>query len=308
MLGGDGRAREQEKLAGRRSVNRYDKLLEWASELGVGSWASWRDACAYLGVGASSAARKLAALGHVEFDWADNRFAAAPPTAVLTLRSSGCLLLTGSRRRGLRERLEALDASDVYGIVLRSPVAQKGGPETWLVEADIDEMQRFCTGAGFAFEVDSGRRMLEALPAASLAACGEEGRPDDRFPRKWLNPKLGRFDVAADPSLDGVWWVEEYRRAAAYVRRRGDWFRIPTREYAPYLAYGKHSFITYKNGLDVLSVDNQAPLPPLVARAATLQSGRVAKPDGSARHAYVNIDEPLAELIQEKLDAYVRWE
>ena len=83
-------------------MNSYNTLLEWASEIGGGSWLSWRDACAHLGVGASSAARNLAALGHVEFDWIDSRFAVAPKAAVFTLHSSGCLLLTGARRRGMR--------------------------------------------------------------------------------------------------------------------------------------------------------------------------------------------------------------
>ncbi len=288
-------------------MSRHDKLLEWASELGSGSWGGWRDACTYLGVGPSSAARKLAALGHVEFDWVDNRFAAAPPTAVLTLHSSGCLLLTGARRRGLRERLEALYEQGDYGIDLRPPVPQEKGPETWLVEADLDEMERFCADAGFALEVDSGRRMLAALPPASLAGCAEEARPDPRFPRRWLNPKLGCFQANVDASTDGLWWVEEYRRDVAFIRRRGDWFRVNTREYGPYLAYPDRSFITYNSALGTLSVDNQAPLPPLVARAATLQSGRLAKPDGPSRHVYVNIDEPLTEMIQTKLDAFVRW-
>jgi hypothetical protein len=289
-------------------VNAFDTLLEWASEVGSGSWQSWREACAHLEIGPSSTARKLAALGHVEFDWIDDRFAAAPPAAVLTLHSSGCLLLTGARRRGQRERLEMLYEEGDYSIDLRSPVPQEGGPETWLVEADVDEIQRFCTDAELAFEVDSGRRMLEALPRASFDSCAEELRPDERFPRKWLNPRLGLFQANIDASTDGLWWVEEYRRDVAFIRRQAEWLRVTTREYGPYLAYPDRSFITHKRNFGVLSVDNQAPLPPLVARAATLQSGRLAKRDGSARHAYVNVDEDLAELIQEKLDAYVRWE
>ncbi len=289
-------------------MNRYDKLLTWASEVGSGTWSSWRESCAYLGVGPTTAAWKLAALGHVEVDWIADHFAAAPPAAVLTLHSSGCLLLTGSRRRELRARLEELDATDDYGVVLNPPVPQDGGPETWLIEADVDEIQRFAADAGFVFEVDSGRRMLEALPQSSLRACGEEGRPDPRFPRKWLDARHGLFQSNTDPSTDGLWWIEEYRRDVAFIRHRGEWFRLNTREYGPYLAYPDRSFITYKSGIGVLSVDNQAPLPPLIARAATLQSGRLAKADGSVRHAYVNIDESLAELVQEKLDAFVRWE
>ena len=285
----------------------HDELLEWASELGSGSWSTWREACAYLGVGSSSAARKLAALGHIEFDWIDNRFGVAPPAAVLTLHSSGCLLLTGARRRGLRSRLEALYEDGDYSVDLRAPVAQRNGPETWLVEADLDEMGRFCGDAGFALEIDSGHRMLDALPVASLASCGEEERPDPRFPRSWHNPRIGQLQTNVDTSTDGLWWVEEYRHHVAFVRSDGDWFRLNTREYGPYLAYPERSFITYKSALAELSVDNQAPLPPLIARAATLQSGRLAKADGPSRHSYVNIDEQLAETIQEKLDAFVRW-
>lgn len=289
-------------------MNCYDNLLEWASEVGSGSWARWRDACRYLGVDPSSAARKLGALGHVEFDWIDDRFATAPPTAVLTRRSSGCLLLTGARRRGLRGKLETLYEEGEFDIDLRPPVPQERGPETWLVEAEVEDMQRFCEAAGFRFEIDSGRRMLEALPAASLEACGEEARPDPRFPRRWLNPNRGLLQANIEAGTDGLWWVEEYRREVAFVRRRGEWFRINTREYGPYLAYPERSFITYRGQLAVLSVDNQAPLPPLIARAVTLQSGRLAKKDGAARHAYVNIDDHLVELVQTKLDAYVRWE
>ena len=282
-------------------------MLEWASEAGGGNWRTWRDACGHLDLEENAAATKLSALGHIEFDWVDNRFGVAPSVAVLTLHSSGCLLLTGSRRRGLRHRLESLYAEGDYGIDLRLPVAQADGPETWLVEADLDDMQDFCNDAELAFEIDSGRRILEALPRASLELCAEEGRPDPRFVRRWLNPRFGILEIDVDPSTDGLWWVKEDRRDVAFIRRAGTWFRVPTREYGPYLAYADRSFIAYKSSVDVLSVDNQAPLPPLVARALTLQSGRLAKADGGSRHAYVNVDEALAELVQAKLDGFVKW-
>ena len=287
-------------------MNAFDSLLEWASELGSGSWRAWREACDYLQVEPTLAARRLSALGHLEFDWIDDRFAAAPPAAVLTLHSSGCLLLTGARRRGDRERLEGLYAQGDYDIDLRPPIAQEDGPETWLIEAELDEVERFCADAGLALEIDSGRRIAEALPRASLDLCAEEGRPDPRFPRKWIDPKLGLPRTNVPASTDGLWWVEEYRRDVAFVRRDGTWFRVPTREYGPYLAYPEHAFITYSKDAARLAVDNRAPLPPLLARAATLQSGRLPSRDGY-RHTYVNIDEQLAELIQEKLDAYVDW-
>jgi hypothetical protein len=290
-------------------VNAYNTLVEWASEVGSGSWRTWRESCHYLGLEENSAARKLAALGHVEFDWVSDRFAATPPAAVLTLHSSGCLLLTGARRRGARDRLEELyeDEDRAYDIDLRTPVAQDRGPSTWLVEAELDELERFCIDAGYALEIDSGRRIAHALPQASLELCAEEARPDPRFSRRWYDPKLRCLRTNVPAGWDGLWWVKEDRRDVAFIRRRGDWYRIAVREYGPYLAYPDQSFLTYHSGLCSLSVDNQAPLPPLLARAATLQSGRLAKRDGASRHTYVNIDDELAELVQEKLDTPIDW-
>ena len=284
----------------------FDSLLEWTSELGSGSWRAWREACDYLRVEPTLAARRLSALGHLEFDWIDDRFAAVPPTAVLTLHSSGCLLLTGARRRGAREELDSVYEQGDYDIDLRPPIPQEGGPETWLIEAELDEVERFCADAGLALQVDSGRRIAETLPRGSLDLCAEEGRPDPRFPRKWIDPKLIHRRTNVPASTDGLWRVEAYRRDVAFVRRDGTWLRLPTREYGHYLAYADHAFITYRKDVARLAVDNQAPLPPLLARAATLQSGRLPKRDGY-RHTYVNIDEQLAELIQEKLDACVAW-
>ena len=165
---------------------------------------------------------------------------------------------------------------------------------------------------GSRLRVRGRLRPADAAGAAGGVAGGLRGggaAGSAAFPRRWLNPKLGLLQANVDAGTDGLWWVEEYRRDVAFVRRQGEWFRITTREYGPYLAYPEQSFITYRSALGTLSVDNQAPLPPLIARAATLQSGRLAKPDGAARHTYVNIDERARRArSQEKLDAFVRWE
>jgi hypothetical protein len=106
---------------------------------------------------------------------------------------------------------------------------------------------------------------------------------------------------------DGLWWVEEFRRDIAFVRRAGEWYRVSTREYGPYLAYPDTSFISYSARPEFMTVDNAAPLPPLVARALTLQSGRLPFAEGATRHTYVNVDRELAELVHEKLDTPIDW-
>lgn len=300
-------------------MNGYDQLLEWASETGGGSWEGWRDACAYLSLEPNQAARRLSALGHLEFDWVRNRFACAHPTAVLTLHSSGCVLVTGARRRGMRQRLEQLaaDREAEFGVAVHRPLSQHGGPETWLIEAELADIERFCYSASLEFQIDSGRRIAQAMPVATLDSVAEQERPDGRFPRKWFDPRLSRqaesvraaFRSESIGSGDGLWWVEklDFRRDVAFVRRDGEWYRVPTREYGPYLAYPDASFVSHSAKLEFMTVHNSAPLPPLIARALTLQSGRLPLLDGPSRHTYVNVDEELAELVQEKLDTPIDW-
>jgi hypothetical protein len=284
-------------------MNDYDRLLEWASERGEGTWRQWRDACEYLNVEPNQASRGLSALGHVEFDWTDNRFSCAPASAVLTLHSSGCVVVTGARPRGLRGRLEELYADEdaTYDVDLREPVPQARGPETWLVEAAMEDVAAFCEAAELKFELDSGRRIASALPVATLETVAYAERPDGRFPRKRFDPRLRTLRPESTDAADGLWWVEEFRRDVAFIRHAVEWYRVPTREYGPYLAYPDTSFISYSAKLEFMTVDNEAPLPPLVARALTLQSGRLPLAEGATRHTYVNIDDELAELVQEKL-------
>jgi hypothetical protein len=285
-------------------LNAHDVLLEWASERGLGTWQQWRDACAALGIQEpSGAARRLSALAHVEFDWVENRFACAPPTATLTLHASGCLLVTGARPRGLRQQLERLWIEEEIDIDLRDPVEQADGPATWLVEAEMDELEHFCSLAGLELHIHAGRRLLEALPAASLEAVGEPGRPSGRFPRSWFEPKPPFWLRAERPDgeEEGLWWVDEYRRKAAFVARDGQWFRIPVREYGPYVAYPELAFARYNAVVAILEVDDRAPLPPLIARALTLQSGRLPQRLRAGKHGYVNVDADLAELVRVKL-------
>lgn len=51
--------------------------------------------------------------------------------------------------------------------------------------------------------------------------------------------------------------------------------------------------------------NNRAPLPPLIARGLTLQSGRLPKRVRAGKHSYVNVDAELASLVRDKLGSGV---
>jgi hypothetical protein len=290
-------------------MSQHDTLVEWASEVGEGSWARWKAACESLRLNPTGAARNLSARGHVEFDWAADRFACAPTSGVLVPRSSGCIIITGARPRGLRQRLEALcaDPDQSFDADLREPVPQREGAATWMVEIEMDDLDAFSIAAGLNFEIDAGRQILYAMPNATLETAAEPDAPDRRFPRVYLRPTDLSFEAGADPGTDGLWWVEEHRRDIAFIRHESSWFRVPNREHGPYLAYPDQPFLEYDlhPQMQTLRVRNRAPLPPLLARAATLQSGRLPLPDGPQHHAYANIDQEFAERISELLGSYI---
>src|SRR5689334_19383775 len=91
-------------------MNGSDLVLVWASAVGSGTWAHWRDACTYAGVdGASRLASTAAILGLMEWDWAaaPARFAATRP-AVVALSGLPDVGLVVASAPGLCSRVRAM--------------------------------------------------------------------------------------------------------------------------------------------------------------------------------------------------------
>jgi hypothetical protein len=210
----------------------YDVLLEWASELGNGSWTQWCEACEELRVEATWAMRDLGALGHVEMDWTANHFACPPPTAAFLHRSSGCVLVTGARPRGFLDRLYALEdeLADV-DFAIHDPTPQRDGPQTVLIEVELDDIDELCVAAGLEWVFDPADRITQALPLASLEALAsrEDWPPRDDVPRRRFDPASMTYRV--DPARDGeygLWLYDGYRRAQAWFFDAAQWWHVPT--------------------------------------------------------------------------------
>jgi hypothetical protein len=285
-------------------IGRYDVLLEWASELAEGSWDQWREACVELDIEPTFAMQSLTALGHAEMDWSQNRFACPPPTAAFLHRSSGCVLLTGARPRGLLDRLAELESQlQELDFAIHEPSAQPHGPQTVLIEVEFDDAEELCAAAGLTWVFDPADRIAEALPAASLAAVAsrEDWPPRDDVPRRRFDPTTMEYRVDAAPDSErGLWHYDGYRRAEAWLFDGECWWYVPTREYGPYLTHPDIGFLRYRQAARQLLVPRSTPLPPLQARAATLASGRLplrASVAGPPSWTYENISEGLAQRI-----------
>ena len=292
-----------------------NRLLAWASEVGAGSWENWRTAARHLELEPSRMARNLSALGHVEFDWVSNRFAVAPPTLSYLRGAGGAFLISGARPKDFLASLEP--HVEEAGAALHPPVPQGEGPDTLLIQADLEEAAHLADEAGCALVQDAAFHVAKRLPRLAFHEIAERAEPDERFPRRRLDPTWGfqRPPSKGDRprgARNAVWWVEERRRETAYVvDAEKVWWRVPIREYAPFLAHPGITSFEYDSVARDLRILASMPLPPLQARAATLATGLLPRPDdvfgqgaaGRRALTYRNVGTELKELILRSLDA-----
>jgi hypothetical protein len=276
----------------------------------------WCAACAALGLEPNEAARNHSALGHVEFDWGESRFAAAPTALVPIPGLDGQLLLTGARPSGERERLQSVANRQDIELVLAEPVPQlRGdGPATILAEGDPAAVTSFAVAARIDVEL-SLARLASSLPALTLELAGERRPPDLRFPHcrvdeRTLRPRWGELDPEGS---DGLWLCYGHRRGEYYLRTEDVWWYLPIREHGPFLAFAHDVYpplLGYDQATWLVHTRRSAPLPPLQARVLTLCSGRLPlrRPAGDDEQemTYVNVEPSIALEIARSLSVPLR--
>jgi hypothetical protein len=295
---------------------RNDALLTWCSETGSGSWQMWCEACAALGLEPNEAARNHSALGHVEFDWGDSRFAVAPTALVPIPGLDGQLLLTGARPVGEPERLQKVADREQIELVFAEPVPQRrgDGPATILAEGDLGDADAFAAAAGI--EVESSPQLLAAsLPALTLELAGERRPPDLRYPHCRVDERTlrPRWDEQDPDGAEGLWLCYGYRRGDHYLRRDGVWWYLPIREHGPFLACAQDVYpplLEYDQATWLVHTRGRAPLPPLQARVLALCSGRLPlrrlAGDDEQEVSYVNVEPAIALEVARSLSVPLR--
>lgn len=292
----------------------YELLLSWISEKGEGTWADFKSTFDWLfpsgedpAAQAWIAARDLAALGHIDIAWGEQmRWSAAPAVITMLPRSGGRALVTGSRTRWLRRRLEELAIElDLYV----DEVPQQQGPSSLLLCCGShQDAENIASQLGIAYTYSVAEQLAAMLPPLSAWIAVSEPRP----------LTLG-FEVERLDTTDLQWYGCDTQQEPGLYRCRtfshheyalhdalGGWRQV-VREVGVYEVLrwdGPGEELRYDEQTGALRMVADAALPPLHARAATLASGRLPDrgwADGYTRLRYWNVPRSVAERIASAL-------
>jgi hypothetical protein len=296
--------------------NAYELLLRWASEVGAGSWSAFRNAHDWLfnagraeaeQVKATTTIHALSMLGHVEIDWENSRWAAAPAAITILPTAGAHAVLAGSRTRRMAQRFIATamaDDSDLFA----DEHLQDWGPNAIFVAAGSDEdVEALGRQLGIHYEVCVSDRLAALLPdlgsylQLGISTPGAKGYGVERFHAEFMlfrncesdeQPGFYRYDVPGRPEM-------------RFVADDGNYYRVDRAlgVYSELRRLGKMVMQYEPDSVNgTLFVPFRAQLPALHARAAVLCCGLMPLlVRGTWMWAFRNVPRQTAERIAASL-------
>ena len=288
-------------------------MLAWMSETGAGDVRDLRQRVAWLARNADLNPqafvtgrwlRDLSALCHVEVDWTGARWAITPSIAVLLPSCGGTAVLTGSRRMGVIEKLDAIvSVQTSQGVGSDSRLAT---PTQIYLQADsIMELAEGLQHCGIGYVGRAADHIANRLPQLQLGAPAAP--PAYGTPVKHLEVDDVIHFVNGGVTGDSGLCVVTVQGRPSYLYRSGDeWFHTDHANGVLWaLAESGHRVFRWRHertdGIDAIGtlfIDQGAPLPPLQARALVLCSGiPTAFGDMAKTAIYRNVPRAVADQV-----------
>ena len=300
-------------------TDNYNKLLQWLSAHGQGTWQQFRTACHTLGLDptlrtSNRILRRLRLLGHVEVTSDDRpKWFIAPSSLVTTDSANGCYstFLAGQRSPVLLKALR--DAAQIQ----TEPQHHYDAPT--LVRATFDSQVK-----AERFTKDFSRHHH------SLFLAGRAGHNIARalqnlfdWERQMASPSVvipnykfefwqdGRFSALPLPSLTGMYRLshltDRYGRpqltlfydAELGLWRRADWYGL---RYLMLRRSGERIEFYYDRTFRTLSIDRNQRLPDMYERALVLASGRLPVLQNN-QVTFGDVPAELGRTVADKLEA-----
>ena len=293
----------------------FDRLLDWVSESGSGSWEAFklshewlrRAGFWHLQTGPSGAARTLATLAHMEVDWLNRSWAAAPAILTILPEAGAHALLCGSRTKELTRRLKYA-VGETNRDIWPHAFEQQAAPRALFFQIASETVaQQLADDLGVRYEYSISARIAGLLPpldsylqiaVARPAPSGAEAEVFDVAQLTWGpaqrtdRPGAYRYKVYGAP---------EYR----YITKGGSIHRMDRdlSIHAVLRDAGRKVLRWHAQQVNGdLYVAQGADLPLLHARAAALCTGLAPSFDSHARaRRFMNVPLSIAETIARSL-------
>lgn len=298
-------------------------LLRWASELGGGKVADLRAGVARTarsrGIPVREGAdgrwlRDVSALGHLDVDWRQGVWSAAPAVLTRVPFSDGLAVVVGRRTASFDQAADAAAEKWAELLWVENEVAEGDipVPDTLYLQYDAAErLPRDAEHLGCAYAPCAALQAVSLLPEIAAGPAAAPPGLGNTHTVERYNSQRREYEPAHGYSEDGLYrW-----RSADWVRlvqiRRGDRFFSTEHEYGVYLEHErlgtgamrwKAEEGAGRQRVGRLAVDWGAPLPPLHARAAVLCSGLQPRFHELAQTAgYDNVPFAVAERLAASL-------
>ncbi|MDH6226804.1 hypothetical protein [Streptomyces sp. MJP52] len=309
-------------------------LLRWVSEKGAGTlsdvkqgmWWVAAKHCPDVEPGAPGRwLRDAVSLAHMDIDWRNRNWCAAPPVLTRLPHGRGLAVIAGSRTAAFDTRMAAAVKDGLLEVV---PVANTRTerdiplpPSLFVQFNSEDELVDLAVEIGVSYTRCFALDAAEVLPRLVLDAptsVPEYGRPLEQY-----DFELREYKSVPRPKEDGLYRLKRRdAKRVCQVRQNGEWFET-SHEYGVYAVLHQTGSVKDilrwwpekgqgPDGVGTLYVDWGYPLPDLHRRVAVMCSGLAPLINMSAknleycnvpRHVAMKIADSLGQPLTEDVDA-----
>lgn len=293
-------------------------MLLWMSETGAGSVRDLRERVIWLArtadlrISRTSAGRwlrDLSALAYTEVDWHNDRWAMAPVVVTRLPASDGAAMLTGSRRAGLVEQIEASEMSILHHQAVPA-AGDLPAPTSILIQYDdVNGLREAAASVGATYAGCAAIKLAEGLPDVRLGPPAPPPASSNATVER-LAEGDGIVFMPSSTDKDGLYRLKLQGRLAYLYQLDGQWRHcdLAAGVFTHHARRG-HSVIRWRGerqteagDVGTLFVDWGSPLPPLQARTLTLCSGLPPRFSVAARTAiYGNVPAAVAIAVAKSL-------
>jgi hypothetical protein len=294
-----------------------DEVLQWASEVGSGSWNTLQDGILHVcrkhevNIRPATIVNQLSNLGHLDMDWDSRRWSIAKPALNIVPNLGLCAILTGSRPHFLLELFnDAANNLDVYPIPdLQQPKNRFNGapiaPSPVIIKCVSLETAKTVAGtAKIELITNPAESLSNVLPDFSKIK-DKRASPPGNLDTKWFCPKTRSWEDAERKPLSGLHRIDIANQAEFRWNEGDDWWHTDLST-GQFLAVQETTATVFKwtegtpnRGVaDRFEVLKELRLPSLAMRTATICDGFLPEIEATDNYIrFLNVPLEVAKKI-----------